>query len=637
MVQKHLNMTKCKLYMWSDSEIVLAWLEKPPHAWKTYISNRTSQILDLVGSATWRHVASADNPADLGTRGCKPLHLATTTLWWNGPRWLIESPDSWPQSPTRNIIAPEGRKIATFHTLLDDTDILERFSSFPRALRVVAYMFKFIEQLKGKVKGSHNFPCNTVTHLELQKAKVALIAYTQARYFNRDISVLRESKPIDKKSSLLVLNPFLDTKGLLRANGRLANSSLTYNERHPIIIPERSPFATLFLHYIHTLMLHAEHRLMQQMVRQEYYIPRLKPQIKKCIFTCKICTMHKQKMRTQIMAALPPERCNFALPFTTTGVDFAGPFQVKASMLRSPTLMKGYVAVFVCFTTKAVHLELCSNLTTDAFLAAFARFVARRGYPSKIMSDNGKTFIGAQRATEKQFVNFLKQVSPDIVQKYAPQGINWQFIPPSAPHMGGLWESAVKSFKSHFKRVAGNYKFNYEEFTTLLNRIEAVLNSRPLTVLSQDPSDFTALTPGHFLKGAPILAIPEPGVESLSLLNRWERIKILHHDFSRRWKDEYIKDLHKRYRWKTPEQPPKLGDCVLIHDDCLPPTEWRLGRIEKLHYGSDGHIRVVDLRTQNGTLTRPLVKLCFLPTTDNRESENRKNKPILSCPNQLIK
>ncbi|XP_049315814.1 uncharacterized protein LOC125779230 [Bactrocera dorsalis] len=492
MVQMHLNMTKCKLYMWSDSEIVLAWLEKPPHAWKTYISNRTSQILDLVGSATWRHVASADNPDDLGTRGCKPLHLATTTLWWNGPRWLIESPDSWPQSPMRNIIAPEGRKIATFHTLLDDADILERFSSFPKALRVVAYMFKFIEQLKSKVKGSHNFPCDTLTHLDLEKAKVALITYTQSRHFSCEMSLLRESKPIDKKSSLLVLNPFLDTKGLLRANGRLANSSLTYNERHPLIIPEKSRLATLLLKYIHILMLHAEHRLMQYIIRQEFYIPRLKPQIKKCIFMCKICTMHKQKTRTQITAALPPERCNFALPFTITGVDFAGPFQIKASMLRSPTPMKGYVAVFVCFTTKAVHLELCTNLTKEAFLAAFARFVGRRGFPSKLKSDNGKTFIGAQRATEKQFVDFIKQVSPEIVQKYAPQGINWQFIPPRAPHMGGLWESAVKSFKSHLKKVAGNYKFNYEEFTTLLIRIEAVLNSRPLTTLSQDPSDLTA-------------------------------------------------------------------------------------------------------------------------------------------------
>ncbi|XP_049307287.1 uncharacterized protein LOC125777127 [Bactrocera dorsalis] len=406
MVQTHLKMAKYRLYLWYDSEIVLAWLEKPPHAWKTYISNRTSEILDLVGSVTWRHVASADNPADLGTRGCKPLHLATSTLWWNGPPWLTESPDSWPQSPMRNILAPESRKIDTYHATLDDTDILERFSSFPRALRVVAYMLKFLERLKLKVEGATYLHCDKLTHQDLQKAKAALIAST--RYFSRDTELLRESKPINKKSSLLVLNPFLDTTGLLPANGRLANSSLTYNERHPIIIPERCRFATLFIRYIHTLMLHAEHRITQHMVRQELYIPRLKPQIKKCIFMCKICTMHKQKMRSQIMAALPPERCNFALPFTTTGVDFAGPFMIKASMLRSPTLMKGYVAVFVCFTTKAVHLELCTNLTTGAFPAAFARFVGRRGFPSKIMSDNGKTFIGAQRATEKQFVDFTK-------------------------------------------------------------------------------------------------------------------------------------------------------------------------------------------------------------------------------------
>ncbi|XP_049302056.1 uncharacterized protein LOC125775455 [Bactrocera dorsalis] len=295
-------------------------------------------------------------------------------------------------------------------------------------------------------------------------------------------------------------------------------------------------------------------------------------------------------------------------------------------------LMKGYVAVFVCFTTKAVHLELCTNLTKEAFLAAFARFVGRRGFPSKLMSDNGKTFIGAQRATEKEFVDFIKQVSPEIVQRYTPQGINWQFITPSAPHMGGLWESAVKTFKSHFKKGAGNYKFNYELFTTLLVRIEAVLNSRPLTTLSQDPSDFTALTPGHFLKGAPILATPELGVGSLSLLNQWERIKILHHDFSRRWKEEYIKDLDKRYRLKSPEKAPKLGDCVIIHDDCLPPTEWRLGRIEKLHYGSDGHVRVVDLRTQSGILTRPLVKLCFLShideTANNEKTADTTVTPI---------
>lgn len=150
----------------------------------------------------------------------------------------------------------------------------------------------------------------------------------------------------------------------------------------------------------------------------------------KCIHQCKICTLHKQQMRSQIMAALPPERCTYAPPFTTTGVDFAGPFHLKASLLRSHTLVKGYVAVFVCFSTKAVHLELCSDLTTNAFLAAFARIVGRRGYPAKMMSDNGKTFIGAKRATEKEFVAFLTEASQEVINKYSPQGINWKFIPP---------------------------------------------------------------------------------------------------------------------------------------------------------------------------------------------------------------
>ncbi|XP_050340167.1 uncharacterized protein LOC126766422 [Bactrocera neohumeralis] len=114
-VQTHLILTDHKTYLWLDSEIVLAWLEKPPYCWKIYVSNRISQILDLVGPAKWQHVASADNPAGLGTRGCRPLHLTSTTLWWNGPTWLTESQEFWPKSPARNIIPPESRKIENFH------------------------------------------------------------------------------------------------------------------------------------------------------------------------------------------------------------------------------------------------------------------------------------------------------------------------------------------------------------------------------------------------------------------------------------------------------------------------------------------------------------------------------------------
>ncbi|XP_036347963.1 uncharacterized protein LOC118757352 [Rhagoletis pomonella] len=230
------------------------------------------------------------------------------------------------------------------------------------------------------------------------------------------------------------------------------------------------------------------------------------------------------------------------------------------------------------------------------------------------MSDNGKTFVGAQRTLQREFSQFLKESATDIAEKYATHGFSWQFIPPYAPHMGGLWEAAVKSFKIHFTKVAGNHKFTFEEFTTLLIRIEAVLNSRPLSSMSQDPTDLLALTPGHFLRGAPLLSLPEPHSETLSLTNKWQKLKVIHQQFSNRWKNEYLKELHKRHKWKRQEPNIKEGDLVVVKDDLLPPNEWRLGRVVKLHPGQDANVRVAVIHTQAGTITRNIAKLCLLPT-----------------------
>lgn len=166
---------------------------------------------------------------------------------------------------------------------------------------------------------------------------------------------------------------------------------------------------------------------------------------------------------------------------------------------------KGFVAVFVCLATKAVHFETASDLTSNTFIAAFKRFVSRRGPCSDIYSDNGTNFVVANRALKTAFEQTMSEISSEAAQSLALKGTNWHFIPANSPHFGGLWEAAVKSFKHHFKRI-------YEEFSTLLTQIEASLNSRPLCAISSDPSDYNALTPGHFLTGGPINAIPEPSV-----------------------------------------------------------------------------------------------------------------------------
>ncbi|GBP06895.1 hypothetical protein EVAR_67452_1 [Eumeta japonica] len=186
--------------------------------------------------------------------------------------------------------------------------------------------------------------------------------------------------------------------------------------------------------------------------------------------------------------------------------------------------------------------------------------------------------------------------------------------------MGGLWEAVVRSFKFHLKRVAGSHKFTFEELSTVLTRIEGVLNSRPISAVSK-PDDLTALTPGHFLRGAPIMALPEIGLENISLVNRWEKLKALHHQFAMRWKQDYLKSLHKRYKWQTPSPNLQEGNLVVIMDDALPPHEWRLGRVVNTYPSPDGHVRIAEVKTAMGIVTRPVVKLCYLPLLNSENSQ----------------
>ncbi|XP_046811250.1 uncharacterized protein LOC124420880 [Lucilia cuprina] len=259
-----------------------------------------------------------------------------------------------------------------------------------------------------------------------------------------------------------------------------------------------------------------------------------------------------------------------------------------------------------CFSTKAIHLEACSSLSTDAFLAAFARFTGRRGLPKRLMSDNGTNFLGASRSLRKESRLFLRKSAEDISKKYAVHGFEWKFIPPSAPHMGGLWEAGVKSFKFHFQKITGNQKFNFEEFSTLLTRIESVLNSRPISPMSEDPEDLQALTTGHFLSRAPLMFAPELPSENLSIINRWERLQAFHHRLSQRWKTEYLHELHKRYKWKNPQRDLQKDDFVVIKDELLPPNDWKMGQVGLVHTGKDKRVRVADVRTASGTNSQTL-------------------------------
>ncbi|XP_047020735.1 uncharacterized protein LOC124630779 [Helicoverpa zea] len=307
------------------------------------------------------------------------------------------------------------------------------------------------------------------------------------------------------------------------------------------------------------------------------------------------------------MGDLPAVRTDCSFAFSSCGVDFAGPFRISSRKGRGNRITKSYLCLFVCLTTKAVHLEVVSDLTSEAFILCIRRFVARRGKPYAIYCDNGRNFIGACNELGR-----MLQKSQDSVFNYsANEGIRFVFGPAYSPHFGGIWEAGIKSSKHHLKRVAGEACLTFEELATLFSQIEAILNSRPLSPLSSDPNDPTPLTPGHFLVGRPLTAVPSPPITALRP-NRYELIEKIRQQFWSRWQKEFLAEMQQRSRWRTQQQGLNCGDLVLLREANLPPLQWRLGRVTRLHPGPDGVSRVADVTTTKGTVTRAVRTMCPL-------------------------
>ncbi|XP_075151125.1 uncharacterized protein LOC142225233 [Haematobia irritans] len=284
--------------------------------------------------------------------------------------------------------------------------------------------------------------------------------------------------------------------------------------------------------------------------------------------------------------------------------------------LRGRPLSKVYLAVFICFSVKAVHLELVPELTTESFISALKRFIARRGHCSTIYSDNATNFIGANRELREMLKSFMSDDHYKMVNEACGEaGITWRFIPPRSPHFGGLWESAVKQAKHYIRRTIGYHILSHDEMHTVCYQSEAIINSRPLTPLSSDPNDLRPLTPAHFLIGRPLTTLAEPSVVQVNpaSLKRYQMVQWIQQQFWDRWRNEYLKTLQQKTKWSTTMINLQVNDLVLLKEENVPPLKWPLARVISCSPGDDGYVRVVTVKTADGTFKRSITKLCKLP------------------------
>ncbi|XP_062556793.1 uncharacterized protein LOC134221620 [Armigeres subalbatus] len=494
------------------------------------------------------------------------------------------------------------------------SELLTRYSDFRVLQRVVAYMCRFMNNAKQKDKVLRRTGFFTVNELRFDTQRI--IAQTQREGFPDELRMVVTRQV--SKSKLLQLDPFVDREGMLRVGGRLKHAKISFEKKHQLILPQHHHVTKILIASLHNEHLHIGQQGLLAIVRQRYWPVRGRSVIRQVVKKCVRCfRMHPPEV-IQFMGSLPDYRVNPSPVFNCTGIDYAGPFFIRSG-IRRVTRIKAYVALFICMSSKAIHLELVSDLTSAAFLAALQRFVGRRGCPEKLISDNATNFRGADSELHELFKLFQSQQYKNKIHHFCTaREIQWSFIPPRSPNFGGVWEAGVKAAKSHLKIVLCEASLNYEEMTTVLVQVEAILNSRPMTQVSNDANDFNALTPGHFLVGRELTAVPEPSYDNVrvSSLSRWQHLQKLKQDFWSRWSTEYLSELQPRSKWYKNKLTIRPDMLVVLREDNVAPQMWRLGRIVEVTPGADGLVRVVKIRTANGEVTRAVTKIAILPIED---------------------
>ena len=627
---------------WSDSQIIIHWLSSTKDL-KQFVKNRVIEIRESTRNATWNYCPSSDNPADLLTRGVRTDALIASELWNNGPTWLTNQ-DSWPQWNPKTVllqtIVPEdppsdhddsppnetSQSTLPSHIAIGNVINLNNYSDLKRILRTTAWLFRFVNVLRKRQTNKSS----TLSASEVIHAKNVWIREIQSQSYLHELANL-QNKTASRLSLVRQLRLFLLDDNIIRCGGRIHNAPVLFSTKFPVLLPPNNHFTTLVVNDAHERSLHSGLNHTLTHVRQHYWIPQARQFIKKLLRHCVTCRkVNGKPYKAPDPPPLPTIRLVDSHPFTVTGVDFTRALYVKTSTGQE----KVYICLFTCANTRAVHLEVVTDLTVPTFVAAFRRFVSRKSLPKVMISDNASTYQSAADELTKLLD------SSQLMSELGNRGIEWKFIPKRAPWYGGFWERLIGLTKLSLKKVLGKTNITLDELQTITVEIEAVLNDRPLTYVSSEIDDAEPLTPSHLLYGRRITNLPHPLQEVIcddptynsgtsQIEDQAKRRNKLVQHFWNRWRQEYLTSLREFHKVSGKNETEiKVGDVVQVHDDTKR-VNWRLAIVERIIKGKDGLVRAADIKTSTGYTNRPITKLYPLEVTSTTHTTT---KPECSKP-----
>ncbi|KAK3736794.1 hypothetical protein QZH41_011744 [Actinostola sp. cb2023] len=571
MLKRELDVENTKCLYYTDSEIVMGYINNDARRFHVYVGNRVQHIRDRSTPNMWHHVAGKNNPADEASRGLTTKELMESNRWFDGPTFLwqqeplplhahrdftLDSSDEELRKDSTSVLATEVIKCKG-KEVFPETFEVQRFhhcSSLNRLKRSIVRIQRMIEKLRPNKQYNWRPQQGPPQVEELIQAETLILKSAQQHHFQAELKTLQnidgntdkfESRHKARHRNLKIkyisnihkLDPFVDEKGFLRIGGRLQYSTSPYEIKHPIIMPKHSHITELLVREFHQGKQHHQgYGMTHNAIRQAgYHIINGRSEISHLIAKCITC--RKLRSRTE----------------------------------EGRKELKRWGLIFTCLASRAIHLETLNAMTTDSFINGLRRFIARRG---------------------------------------------------KASHMGGIWERQIRTTRAVLSSLLRDHckQLDDEALRTLMTEAESIINCRPLTVEDiSDPLAGEPITPNHLLTLKTQIVLPPPGnfePPDLYSRKRWRRVQFLANQFWLRWQKEYCSQLQKRQKWQHPKRNMAAGDVVLVYNQEAPRSQWPLAVVTKTLPSKDGAVRKVEIQTcKNGEkkfFQRPIHKFISL-------------------------
>jgi len=624
-VSEQLAVSLTKVVFYTDSRVVLGYICNKTRRFYQYVSNRVQKILHVSSPNQWNHVPTELNPADIGSRGASVEQLKQSS-WLVGPNFLLEeclsNPEHYPlmepdcDKEIRPEVVVRSTKVVVGQSLARKVSKFSTFDTLVRALSTLRHIaVSYHKNLP--CKGWHLCPAAKDVQLR-NEVKLSLYRDVQLEFYSKEVECLSVGKALPRDSTILSLDPKLGSDGLLHVGGRLSRSKLPLLEKNPIVLPGKHALSRLLVEHHHNLVHHQGRTFTEGAVRSAgLWITGGKRLVSSVIQKCVVCRRLRGRFECQKMSDLPEDRVEEASPFSYVGVDVFGPWEVVARRTRGGhAASKRWAVLFTCLVLRAVHIEVLEDLSSSAFTNALRRFVSVRGKVKMYRSDRGTNFVGAIDNIQVTAIN----VEDESVKGYLKKsGSVWVFNSPHSSHMGGVWERMIGVARRILEAMLlGVKSLSHDVLVTLMAEVSAIINSRPIVPVSNDPEVPDVLSPSALLTQkleCDQVSLGNMDVKDL-YRSQWQQVQYLANQFWVRWRKEYLQSLQGRRIWHEDHDPLRVGDVVLLRDAEVARNFWPMARVTRTFPSQDGCVRKVEVCVakdkQKVFYTRPVVELVLL-------------------------